>query len=527
MLDVQLFGAWAGGHHATSVLLHVLNSLLLFQCLRRMTRTTWQSAWVAALFALHPMHVESVAWVSERKDVLSTFFGLLSMRAYIAHAQGSPRSMRLAEVFLVLSLMSKPMLVTLPFVFLLLDYWPLRRLEGLGPRRLVLEKIPLFLLSAASSVVTVVAQQSGGALRSIEVVPLGLRLANAAHSYLRYLGKMLWPSELSMLYPHPYVPGTGAEPLSELSIVAAFGLLLVISFLILRVLGRAYASVGWLWFLGTLVPVIGLVQVGNQALADRYSYVPSIGLFIIVAWGGADLASALRTARPWAGWAVAASATALLCASTAAAWIQTGYWRDSLTLFEHAVEVTPQNSMVHNGMTASLVEQGRFAQAELHGLRALEIKPDYVSAMSNLGNALRGQQRHREALRRYRSALAIEPDHPSVRFNLANALSSLGRWEAAVGEYQRSLTIEPDNADCWHNLGNALRAQGRLEEAASHYQRALEADPRAVISHYMLGRVRAEQDRYRDAALHYRRALEIDPTYAPARRSLERALDGR
>ncbi len=389
MVDCQLFGLRPRGHFLTSLFLHLANVLLLFAVLKRMTGALWRSAFVSALFALHPLHVESVAWVAERKDVLSTLFWLLTMLAYARYVERPTRARYvLTLVAFTLGLMAKPMLVTLPFVLLLLDYWPLDRMayggkgddppkrtrkrthsceQRLPLSRLVWEKIPFFALAAISSVVTFSFQQRAGAMADMEIFPLSSRIANALVSYLRYMGKIIWPSDLAVLYPHP---GTSLP----LWWGAAAGLaLLGLSILVVLVIRRRpYLAVGWLWYVGTLVPVIGLVQVGVQAYADRYTYVPLIGLFIMIAWGVPDLVGRWAQTRT----VLAVLAATALAALTACTWIQLGYWKDSVSLFTHTLQVTTKNYVAHNNLGNALADRGEVEAAISQYTEALRIKPD-------------------------------------------------------------------------------------------------------------------------------------------------------
>jgi len=441
MLDYQLFGANPAGHHLTNVLLHSVNTLLLFVLFRRMTAETWPSAFVAALFAVHPLHVESVAWVAERKDVLSTMFFLLAVLAYVGfvHKGGVARYAGVAVLF-ALGLMAKPMVVTLPLVLLLLDYWPLRRERSwVG---LVVEKLPLCVFAAASAVMTMIAQRVGGSMESTDLVPLYLRVVNATVSYARYVGKILWPTDLAVLYPHPNL--AGGTPWAAWQLAAAGSLLVVITVLVVAASARRrYLAVGWFFFLITLLPVIGLVQVGQQAIADRYTYVPSIGLFVIIAWGLRDCVRSLGW-KPEAKRAVIAIvASASILVGAGASWAQVHHWRNSLTLFERTLELTAPTPIMLSNLGVVLAESGRLDEAIDCHRRALEISPDYGRAHNNLGIALQ--------------------------------LS--GRLDVAVQHYRRALEINPNSAPTHNNLGTALRNLGRRDEAIEHYRRALEIDP--------------------------------------------------
>ena len=489
MTDCQLYGLNPRWHHLTSVALHALNAVLLFLLLVRMTHAPWRSAFVAALFALHPLHVESVAWVAERKDVLSTLFFLLTLLAYSRYVE-RPGPARYVPVFCLyaLGLMAKPMLVTLPCVLLLLDYWPLGRYRAANPARpvlpgdgdsrgklvngssvgrLVLEKVPLFLLAAASGMITVYAQKSGEALASLEVVPYGLRISNAFVAYVAYIGKMFWPAGLSVIYPLP--PGV---PLWQ--VAGAVLLLSGISILAILLRGRApFLLVGWLWYLGTLVPVIGLVQVGIQAFADRYSYIPLIGLFMCIAWAVPEAASAGRRQRAL----LAASAAFVLVVFAAATWRQTGFWKDSRKLFTHALAVTSGNYMAHLNLGTALAEQGNLAEAMDHYDAALRINPNLAIAHFNLGNGLLAQGRRAEAVSQYRAALRINPSYASAHYNLGVVMAGEGMSAEAIEHFSEAVRIKPDFAKAHVAWGLALSREGRLAEAVSHYYEALRLKP--------------------------------------------------
>jgi len=565
-LDCQLFGATAGAHHLVSAGFHTVNSLLVFLVLWQLTGAQWRSAVVAAFFALHPLHVESVAWVSERKDVLSAFFFLLTLSAYGTYAaRGSRRHYALALLLFALGLMSKPMLVTLPFVLLLLDWWPLRRLRlattaeepkqsqptapaaagaarratarprlrssGVAPpspvptpassspaspprrwRGLVMEKAPFFALSAASSIITFVAQRKGGAVST--ALPLDGRLANAAVSYARYIAKTFWPTKLSVLYPHP-----GHWPWWQV-LGASLALLGVFAAVALAARRRPYAAVGWLWFFGILVPVIGLVQVGVQSMADRYMYLPLAGLLIVVVWGLADAAAARPGARAFLG----ATSVLGLAACATVTMRQIDYWRDSEALFRHAVEVTDKNYLAYNNLGYYLSNHGRSAEGKEFYERSLAINPNYEDANNNLGFALAGQKRFAEAVPYYEAALRVRPQHPEVHNNLGNALSELGRMDEAIAHYQVTLSQNPEHADANNNLGIALAMKGQLDQAIHHFRVALRAKPNDAGTHSNLGNALAVQHKLSEAIGEYREALHLRPNDAQANNNLANAL---
>jgi tetratricopeptide (TPR) repeat protein len=560
MIDTQLFGLNAGLHHLTNLLFHIANTILLFFFLRWVTGSLWGSAFVAALFALHPLHVESVPWVAERKDLLSTFFWLLSMLAYVHYARRpSARRYGIVLLFFTFGLLAKPMLVTLPFVLLLLDYWPLGRLQmGQTIRSahlkvqkssvsgLVREKIPLFALVTVSCYVTFFAQQHGGAVKSFGALPLDIRIANALVSYMRYIGKMIWPHELAVYYPY-----FGIQPAWH---VVGAGLFLVgLSVLLISTVRRyPYLAVGWLWYLGTLVPVIGLIQVGGQSMADRYTYIPLIGLFILIAWGGAGLLERWLSRR-----VLALSAGVVLLGILTCSWLQVRHWKDSITLFTHAIGVTVNNALAHNSLGSALAWEGRLEEAESHyreALRimpnqaiahynlgvtlatkgryeeaiahykeALRIKPDYADAHNNLGVALKSQWKFEEAESQFYEALRIEPDYALAHYNLGIVLVSQGRYEEAIGHYLEALWIDPDDAKAHYNLGNALMHQGRLEEAITHFSEALRINPDSAKMQYRLGVALVRMGKYDEAISHYQEALRIEPDHAKAHYNLANA----
>jgi tetratricopeptide (TPR) repeat protein len=520
MLDVEWFGDHAGGHHLTSVVLHCVNSVLLLLLLAGMTGAAWRSAFVAAAFAWHPLHVESVAWVAERKDVLSTLFGLLCLWAYAAHARrrGSTGTARrtpfhwLALAAFALGLMSKPMLVTWPFLMLLLDAWPLRRPEA--PRRLLLEKLPFFALSLASCIVTFVVQSRGGAVASLGGFPLPNRAANALVSYLRYAGKTLWPVDLAVLYPNP-----GRWPAWLVLLAAAF--LVGVTIAVLRRRKELpFLAVGWLWFVGTLVPVIGLVQVGIQSMADRYTYVPLIGSMTAVAWGAGALAQRWSAARP----ALAAAGAAALVAWVLGTRHQIGFWKDSESLFRQTLAVTTNNHLALNNLGSFLSRQGRHGEAKELYRASLAIHPEYADAHNNLGRALADEGDLQEAIEHYRAALRADPELVEVHNNLGNALSETGGLDEAIEHYELVLRQQPDHADAHNNLGIALVRKGRADEAVEHFRAAIRLRARYAGAHGNLGNAFAALRRFDEAIAEYETALEIEPTDAETHNNLGNVL---
>lgn len=456
MADASWFGMKPGSHHLTSVALHIISALLLFLLLLRLTDCLWQSFFVAALFALHPLNVESVAWVAERKNVLSTLFCFLTLHCYCSYAATHRTSAYLLTLAaFVLGLMAKPMLVTLPMVMLLLDYWPLGRWRRSPPRAataitLVSEKIPFLCCALLSALVTFHAQQTGGALADLSVIPVQLRLENALVAYATYLGKTLWPQNLALYYPFPT-----AIPLWQ--VFAALCLVLFLSATAVAAgRQRPYLVVGWCWFVLTLVPVIGLIHVGDQALADRYTYIPVIGLFIITAWGAADLTRGLRHRQIL----LAVLAVIVISAAATQSRHQLGYWRDSITLYRHTLNITTANYIIHTNLGIALQAGGDLDGAREAYREALRIKPTYAAAHNNLGNVLVIEGDADGALREYGAALAACPNDTRLHNNLGHALVMKGELDAAIQEFRAALRLDPHNAVALANLASALARKG-------------------------------------------------------------------
>lgn len=489
MTDVTLFGLDAGDHLLTNVLLHALNTILLFLLLRMATRRTWAAAMVAALFALHPAHVESVAWVSERKDVLSTFFFFLTLLLYVRYARsGSRIAWIFSIVSFVLGLMAKPMLVTLPFVLLLLDIWPLQRfnLRALWP--LIREKLVHFALIIPSIIVTLKAQTE-----AMTPVPMGDRLANAAQSYVAYIGKMIWPAKLAAIYPYRI-------DLPVVATLAALAVLAGVSLLAVREAGRRpWLLTGWLWFLGTLVPVIGLVQVGQQSMADRYTYVPLVGLFIVVVWLAAELVPSRRVLA-----VVGAAVIVLLGGLT---YVQAGYWKDSVTLFRQALAVTQHNRVAHTNLGEAYLRRLDYASAEAEFRSALAIHGNDPLSRTGLGIVLTRLGRFPEAERELRAALILDPDNHEVHRMLGRVALSTGRDDEAVKALEKSLALrdEPETR------ATLAMARGKIEEATTHYQEAVRNEPSSADLHNDLAAALARQGRDAEALAAYQEALRLAP----------------
>ena len=538
MLDFELYGLNPAGHHLTSVFFHLANTLLLFLVLKLMTGAFWRSALVAALFALHPLHVESVAWVAERKDVLSTFFWIFTLWAYLGYVQrpGVRRYLLILLLF-ALGLMAKPMLVTLPCVLLLLDFWPLERIQlgqagssrtALGPSaviaktprrqafRLLLEKTPLFVLAAVSAFVTFIVLKSWGAVGALEVFPINIRIANALVSYVRYIVKMIWPLNLAVFYPHP------GQSLPMWQAAAAGLLLLLISIAIIRAGRRQpYLPVGWLWYLGTLVPVIGLVQVGAQAMADRYTYVPLIGLFIMAAWGVPELMKKWHHRRA----ALVVSAALVLLALMTCARLQLRHWKNSIALLSHTHAVTAKSYLVHNNLGSALNELGKYDEAIAHYTEALRIRPNFAEPHYNLGTALVRQGKLKEAISHYTEALRIEPGHAEASNNLGEVLRQQERYDEAISYYSRALQLKPDYPEAHSNLGIALARQGKLKKAMAHFSEALRLQPDYAAAHFNLALALVRQERLEEAMAHFYEALRTQPDDADTHYNLGVTLE--
>ena len=539
MLDWQFYGPNAGGHHLTNVLLHAANAILLFLLLRQMTGAMGRSAFVAAVFALHPLRVESVAWVTERKDVLSGLFFLLTLWAYVRYVQKSTvpaaastfqrftlhasRYYCLAVLFFALGLLAKTMLVTVPFVLLLLDYWPLKRsnaptlqrFNASTLKRLLVEKIPFFALSALACVATFVVQQQGGAVRQLTAYPLTARLENVFVSYARYLGKTFWPAGLAN--PYPYVEHW---PLVEVLLAAA--LLVGLSAAALRWRRRfPFAAVGWFWFVGMLVPVIGVVQVGNQSLADRYTYLPQIGLCILVAWGAVAVCGAWH----WRRVALGSAAGLVLAGLLAASYLQTGYWKDSVSLWTHTLDCTAANDIAHHNLGNALTDRGNLDQAIEQYQLALKLDPASADIRIDFANALGKQGKMAEAIQYYEQALQLDPDSAKAHFDLGNVLAGQGKWAEAIQHYERAVELMPNQAAMHINLGNVLAQQGQWDEATEQYQRALQLDPNQPVAQMNLGNALLRRGKTTEAIQHLERAVELNPDYAEGQYNLANALN--
>lgn len=485
LLDCQLFGLQPRGHHLVNLVFHLANTLLLFLWLQRVTRALGPAFLVAALFAWHPLHVESVAWVAERKDVLSAFFWLLTLWAYWWYTKRpGGGGYGLVLVCFTLGLLAKPMLVTLPLTLFLLDYWPLGRgLPGRGASRgLLLEKIPLLVLSALFGLVTLYAQQGVGAVARLEEIDFSSRVANACVAYVWYIWKMFWPTRLAVLYPHPL-----DTPLWQ-ALGAALILALISFWTIWRGRRYPYLAVGWLWYLVTLAPVIGLVQVGNQAWADRYTYVPLIGLFIMAAWGARDLTANLPGARVLRPLGAGIILTALLVCTM----FQVRLWQDSVTLFEHTLALTRDNFVIQNNLGVALASQGKWQEAAPHFLEALRLDPNNARAQNKRGEDFFTQGRIREAAARFRRAIKLKPDLASAYNNLGRVEAHQGRMEQALARFQQAIDLDPNFAGAYKNLGFAWVTLGKKRQAAAALTKVLEINPNDREAQQILQELRTE-----------------------------------
>jgi protein O-mannosyl-transferase len=491
MLDCQLFGLKPGAHHFVNVLLHTIAVILLFILLAQMTGNVWSSAFVAALFAIHPLHVESVAWMSERKDVLSGLFFFLTLLAYFYYTRkpGVGRYVTMSILF-ACGLLSKPMLVTLPIILWLIDYWPLNRFEKSTALKLIVEKIPLLLLSAGSAVATLIAQRGG--IVQIGHLPLTWRAANAVSVYLIYIWQMIWPANLALIYPHP-----GRLPFWETASASALLVLVTAGVFILRK-RQPYLITGWLWYLIMLLPVIGLIQVGSQAHADRYTYLPQIGLYFAATWGFVDLWRSFQYRRE-----VFSVAAPLVIAVLAwRSWIQTGYWHDTDRLWNRTFAVTRQNDIAHFNMGEYLLRSHRLDEAITQFEIVLASHPNQPDANFQLGSAFMEKGELEPAIRHFERTLKIQPDNPEAETNLANVLLKSERVEEAVAQYRNVVRYEPSSALAHYNLAVGLHRLGALPEAIVHYKEALRLDPHYPDADHFLGQALLQNGQPDEARLH-------------------------
>ena len=557
MIDVQLFGLNPAGHHLVNVLFHIANSILLFLVLRKITAALWPSAFVAVLFAVHPLHVESVAWAAERKDVLSTFFWMLTMGAYAFYAARPDLKKYLITLGLfALGLMAKPMLVTLPFVLLLLDFWPLKRWntqEGLSrpasrsldisetsrkknkkdkpkapsspPKEktfytthtqkslyLLQEKIPFFVLAGLSCTITLIAQFKGGAAATIGEIPLMPRLENALVSYLLYIQKMFWPTDLAIFYPYEKV-------IPPWQFIGAALLVAAITYISIRFRkNQPWLAVGWFWYLGTLIPVLGLIQVGKQAMADRYTYIPLIGLFFVVTWGIPALLEKYALKK-----ILSAASISVVIIFSFLTFRQVSFWKDDFTLFGHALQSTPENYLAHCNLGLALTMRGQYEEAYSHFSEALRIFPSSEVANNNIGMLLQKQGRLEEALVYFNKVLQTNPNNVESRKNIGITLSYLGKLDDAYAYFEESRRIKPDDAETHYYMGSILLRQKRLSEAMERLNEAVRLNPNHSQAHNLLGIALASTGQIEGAVMHFQMALRINPNYQEAFNNLRRA----
>ena len=508
MLDCQLYDLNPLGHHLTNLLFHILNTLLLFWVIKRMSGFIWHSAFIAAVFALHPLHVESVAWASERKDVLSAFFFMLTILAYTFYVK-KPSFLKYILVFILfaMGLLSKSMLVTLPFVLLLLDYWPLKRLSF----RSIYEKVPLFVLSAAASIATMIAQGRAGSTKMMFELTLLSRIGNCLASYTGYIVKTFYPINLAVLYPHP--GNTLPAHKSALSLIA----LLVISIIILLLRRHRYLTVGWLWFLGMLVPVIGLVQVGYQAMADRYTYLPSIGLYIIIAFGASSLISKWKHKKILLS-VISVVILASMCLLTR---IQVGYWKNSEALFGHALDVTRNNIVMHDNMAYSLIKERKYNKAMYHLGKAVQIDPQFAPPFQHIGDVFLAQNKLDKARVAFKKAeeLGYNP-RCEVYSQLGTVYFKMGRYDLAEKNYRKAIELKDDHQDAKSNLAILLYLREEKDQAVELWQEVLELNPKHVNSNYNMGVVMSGQQEYADAVRYFEAAIKINPDHIDTLRKL-------
>ena len=556
MLDWQLFGSNSGGHHLTNVLLHAATAIFLFLVLRKLTGAFWPAAFVAAVFAIHPLRVESVAWVVERKDVLSGLFFMLTLLCYakavtnhqwqLAQTETAPAPINarvtgrpaevlakaghtspyywLALVFFAMGLLSKTMLVTLPFVLLLLDYWPLGRVmnhkQPAGKLStfgfLILEKIPFLLLSAAACVATILTQKNA-ILVAQNLTFLG-RASNAVLAYADYLGHMIYPVGLAVAYPHPGI---------NLSLgrvgLAALILFTVSAGVIAGWRKHPWLLVGWLWYLGMFLPVIDIMQAGQNARADRYTYLPQIGLYILMTWGALEFCASWRHRRAGLGFA----AVAILAGLLVDAHVQTSYWKDSVSLWTRTLACTSENSFAENNLGSALANQGKWDQGIQHFERAIQLKPDYAEARLNLGIALAAQGKKAEAIAQFERVLQLNPHSAKAQYNLGGVLADQEKWDEAILHFEQALRLEPDYAEARYDLGLALARQGKWDEAVQHFERALHLKLDHTDAQYILGVQLAGHQKWDEAIACYEQVLQVKPNFAEARNNLGVALAAR
>jgi tetratricopeptide (TPR) repeat protein len=533
MVDCQLYGLRPAGHHVTSALFHIANSLLVLRLLKGLTGAFWRSAFVAGLFALHPLRVESVAWVAERKDVLSGFFGLLCLMAYVRYAREKSEIRNpkfenqkghvfyvMALALFALGLMSKPMLVTWPLVMLLLDFWPLNRMSKSDGRetfgyfgKLFVEKIPFFALSAGSSVITFLAQRQGGAVVPVQSFPLLFRMENAVMSYVRYLGKLFYPHNMAVVYPK-----VAGWPMEE--VLLAGIALVVVSVVVLANRRRGYLVAGWFWFVVTLVPVIGLIKVGEISMADRYTYLPAIGIFLLFTWGISELASG----RPKFSIPLAFGAAGILVGCGLITSRQIPFWQNAETLFKHALAVTGKNPLADINLGVYYTQNGQLNRAREHYESAIAINPSFAEPWNGLGYILAEEKKFDEAIPHYEKAVQLKPELTDTRINFGKALFQVGRINEAIEQFREAVRLNPNDAIGHYNLGYSLFAAGDKGGAIREYHFATDLNPKFVAAWYNLGNVLVHDGKIDEALACYQKVLEIEPGDVVAHEGLGEVL---
>ena len=524
MVDVELYGLNPRGHHLTNVCFHIAAALLLFTLMCRTTAAPWPSAFVAALFALHPLHVESVAWLAERRDVLSAFFGFLALLLYVEFVQRGRRRLYVgALIAFLLGLMSKPMLVTLPILMLLLDFWPLNRFSLPCERpeaqvkfdhpawvAIIREKLPFVAGSLLTVWIALAGPGSSMMNRYVDSLPWDLRAANIVTVYVKYLGKMLWPADLAIFYPFP-------RTIPLWLTIGSLLVLLTVTGLVLRAGRRQrYLVVGWFWYLVGIVPVSGLVPIGTHAMADRYTYLPLTGIFIIIAWGATELGRK----KPGAQYAVAFMAGLVILAATVVSWKQIGYWRDDITLYRHSIEVAPEGFLIHNNLGVALLEKDQIDEALMEFKQAIDLYPYYNRSHLNYGYALAKRGQLDDAIVKYQKTLEINPQSNDAHNNLGVVYAQKGVIDKAVAEFRQAVEIYPDYYAAYVNWGHALAGQGRLDEAMAKYRQALKINMNAIDAHVGLGNVLYRVGRLVEAIDEYRKTLQLNPDFLPAHYNL-------
>ena len=515
MMDCQWFGLNAGMHHGMNVLFHMVNIFLLFAVFLKITHRPWRSFFVAGIFALHPLHVESVAWISERKDVLSTMFGLLSLYLY-THYTEKPAKLNYGLMFFsfALSLMAKPMLVTLPFLFLLLDVWPFKRLQASSTKKMwpvVIEKIPLFALATVSSILTYAAQRGYGAVIALANLPLSQRLGNAVISYCLYLSKAFWPSRLAVLYPIQV-------PTAFSVIVATLILLAITIAAVLHFKKRPYILIGWLWFLGMLVPTIGIVQVGAQSMADRYTYIPLVGISLALVWFIADIGKKFPNRKI----IMPAIGCALFLCLGLLTMRQTAYWKSSQSLFEHALAVTDRNFTMHNNLGSILESKGSIDEAMAHYREAVSINNNFAEAHANLGFNLMREEKYDEAGKHLSDAVRLNPKAPKAQGDFGTLLTLQGKFAESIPHFEKCLETVPNYAEIHCNLCYALLQEKRTDEALVHCTKALQLNPGFIDARYNLGTVFVAMGKNAEAREEFLKVLANNPNFTPAKNALDK-----